>query len=128
MEKALKKTQTRYRSKFERTTAEALKKKGVAFGYEKHRFAYVKTHYYTPDFLLPNGIYVETKGRFTSADRSKILAILSNHPGIDLRMVFMKDNYLYKGSKTKYTKWCKEHNIKCAVGTIPNSWLKEKRS
>lgn len=118
----------RYRSKFERTTAEFLRTKGVGFEYEKRRLSYTKVHYYKPDFELANGIIVETKGRFTSSDRTKMLGVIKENPGLDIRMVFQRDNYLYKGSSTKYTQWCKQHNIKCAVGKIPNSWLKEKKS
>ena len=35
---------------------------------------------YTPDFVLNNGIIIETKGRFMAADRRKHIAIKKQHP------------------------------------------------
>ena len=43
---------------------------------------------YTPDFVLHNGIIIETKGMFTAADRRKHLAIKKQHPALDIRFVF----------------------------------------
>ena len=123
--KSLKKSKKpKYRSKFEKTTAEFLRAQLVAFQYEPDRFAYMKQHFYTPDFKLQNGIYIETKGRFTSADRTKMINVLMNHPRKDIRLFFMRDNYLYKGSNTKYSDWCNQHGFKYCVKEIPLSWLK----
>ena len=35
----------------------------------------VRSITYTPDFVLPNGVIIETKGRFVAADRRKHLEI-----------------------------------------------------
>jgi hypothetical protein len=51
--------------------------------YESFKIEYVKPSKpskYTPDFRLPNGIIVETKGRFETADRQKHLLIKAQHP------------------------------------------------
>ena len=50
---------------------------------------------YTPDFLLPNGIIIETKGRFTPEDRRKHLLIKKQHPDLDIRFVFSTVNLNY---------------------------------
>lgn len=117
--------QPKYKSKFERETAEFLRTKLIAFQYEPTRLTYMREHTYTPDFKLQNGIFIETKGRFTSSDRTKMLAVKLNHPRLDIRMCFMRDNYLYKGSKTKYSDWCKMHDIKYCIKEIPKAWLKK---
>lgn len=90
---------------------------------------YVK-HIYTTDFWLPEqGINLEAKGRFTSADRSKILKVLENNPDdIDLRLVLMRNQRLNKRSNTMYSDWCEKHGIKYVVsvdGEIPLEWLKD---
>ena len=57
-------------------------------------------HNYTPDFLLPNGIYLECKGYWEAEDRRKIKAVKQQHPEIDLRMVFQAPfNKISKKSK-----------------------------
>ena len=43
---------------------------------------------YTPDFVLPNGIILETKGQFISDDRRKHKLIKQQHPDLDIRFVF----------------------------------------
>ena len=37
-------------------------------------------HTYTPDFILPNGILIEAKGLFETADRKKHLLIKKQYP------------------------------------------------
>lgn len=52
--------------------------------------------------------------------------VINQHPDKDIRMLFMRDNYIYKGSKTKYSDWCKAHGIKYHVsahGTVPEEWF-----
>lgn len=85
-------------------------------------------HIYTPDFLLPNGIYVEAKGNFDRNSRSKMALVIEQHPDKDIRMLFMRNNYISKKSKTKYSDWCEIRNIKyhvSAMGNIPEEWLLE---
>ena len=90
-----------------------------------HKISYVIQHHYNPDFILPNGIYLETKGFWDAADRRKILAVVRDNPDIDLRMVFQAPfNKISKKSKTTYAQWCEKHGIKwAAVHAIPIDWL-----
>lgn len=113
----------RYASLFEQRVAKDLEERKISYLYENTTIEYIKVHTYTPDFVLPNGILVETKGRFTSQDRSKHLLVKAQHPELDIRFVFMRDQYLNKVSSTKYSDWCKKYNFKYAVGGIPNEWL-----
>jgi hypothetical protein len=121
------------RSGLEKRTATYLDSKNVKYEYETLLVEYVvpeSTHKYKPDFILPNGVIVECKGRFTPADRKKMSLAIEQNPDLDIRLLFMLDNPISKGSKTTYTKWCEKRGIKCAVskdGHVPDTWLKERR-
>ena len=69
-----------FRSRFEAKTANYLRRNGVEFGYESMKIEFMKTATYTPDFVLPNGIIVETKGLWTTEDRTKHLLISDQLP------------------------------------------------
>ena len=113
-----------FRSGFEATLAQQIKKYTGGLSYEKHKLDYVEARTYTPDFYLERtGIFVEAKGQLDALDRRKLLLILEQYPDIDLRMVFMRDLPIRKGSKVKYSDWCKKHGIKYAFGKIPEDWF-----
>ena len=124
------------RNPFEQWAWESLKKitKGSAtISYETETLPYVlpvKPHKYKPDFIVRfndnrnRTIYIETKGYFRPADRTKFLAVRNSNPGIDLRLVFQKDKPISKKSKTMYSVWCKKHGIIYSIGIIPNDWFK----
>lgn len=117
-----------YRSGLEVTVANQLEKMGVDFGYESMKIEWVdhKVRKYTPDLVLPNGIIIETKGRFVATDRRKHLEIQKQHPELDIRFVFSNaNNKLNKGSKTTYAKWCEQKGFKWAEKVIPEEWLDE---
>lgn len=120
-----------YRSGLEETVANQLKSKEVTYEYENkdNVVKYVvpaKSHTYLPDFKLPNGIIVETKGRFVLADRKKHELIKQQHPELDIRIVFTNSNAkISKNSKTTYAMWCEKLGIPYADKLIPEAWLKE---
>jgi hypothetical protein len=117
-----------YRSGLEQDTAKFLKKRGIGFTYEELKIKWVdpKTKTYTPDFVLDNGIIIETKGRFISPDRAKHLAVRSQYPELDIRFVFTNSkSKLYKGRTTTYGMWCNKYDFKYADRYIPEAWLKE---
>ena len=66
-----------FRSGLEVKIADELKELSIPFIYEGMKIEWEDLAYrmYTPDFVLPNGIIIETKGRFTVADRRKHLLI-----------------------------------------------------
>ena len=119
-----------YRSGFENKVASALSEQKVNFKYEVTQIKYVRpqtNHKYTVDFTLPNGILIETKGRWTFEDRKKHLLIKEQHPKLDIRFVFQNPKgKIRKGSKTSYSDFCDKHNIPWADKFIPESWLAEK--
>lgn len=118
-----------YRSGLEETVAEQLRKAGIDAAYEEEKIPYVTPatpHKYTPDFRLPNGIYIETKGRFETADRKKHILIKAQHPDLDIRFVFTRSKTtISKASKTTYADWCDKNGFKYADKLIPEAWLME---
>lgn len=119
-----------FRSGLEEKVAEFLTSKGVKFTYETLKVPYVKPetkHIYTPDFILDNGIIIETKGRWLLDDRKKHLLIRKQRPDLDIRILFQNANAkISKGSKTSYADFCEKHGIPYAHREIPWAWLKEK--
>lgn len=118
-----------YRSGLEDEVAKSLKEQGINPQYEEIVIRYekpVQKHRYSLDFLLPNGIAIETKGRFTSSDRKKHLLIKEQFPDLDLRFVFSNPaQKLSKKSKTSYGDWCEKHGFPYAKGEIPQEWVEE---
>ena len=83
-------------------------------------------HTYTPDFQLPNGIIIETKGRFVASDRKKHLLVKKQHPELDIRFIFQNaKGRINKGSKTTYADWCVKNGFLYADKEIPYEWFKE---
>ena len=86
---------------------------------------------YTPDFFIgekgDRDFIIETKGRFTALDRKKALAIKTQHPHLDYRMLFEYDNKLSKGAKSRYSEWCEKNDITWAVKEVPIEWIKQVR-
>ena len=59
---------------------------GVTYEYESTIVPYIIQHNYTPDFLLPSGIFLECKGYWDAEDRRKIKAVKKQNP--DLRYTY----------------------------------------
>jgi len=118
-----------FRSGLEEKIAATLTSKGVGFTYEETKLPYVtpaKEHKYSPDFVLENGIIVETKGRFLTEDRQKHLLVKAQHPDLDIRFVFSNSKTkINKRSATSYADWCEKNGFKYADKDIPDAWLKE---
>ena len=119
-----------FRSGLEERVAEQLDQLGVSYTYEKVKLKYIRPaseHIYTPDFVLVNGIIVETKGRFLLADRMKHLLVKKHNPELDIRFVFSNSNArISKASKTTYAMWCRKNGYKYADKTIPEEWINER--
>ena len=117
-----------YRSGLEVKVAKQLEEAGVKFEYETTKIKYrvEEDRTYTPDYLLPNGIIVETKGRFVLDDRKKHLLVKSQHPHLDIRFVFTNSkSKIRKGSPTSYADWCNKNGFTFSDKLIPKEWLKE---
>jgi len=118
-----------YRSGLEFKISMALDTIKYKYDYESIKIEWEDLAYrtYTPDFILNNGIIIETKGRFLSSDRKKHKAIKKQHPDLDIRFVFTNSrSKLQKGAKSSYGQWCDKHGFRYYDRIIPEDWLKEK--
>jgi hypothetical protein len=119
-----------FRSGLEQIVFKQIEGMKIVPEYESFKISYVipaSNHTYLPDFKLPNGIIVETKGRFVLQDRKKHLLIQKQYPTFDIRFVFSNSRVkISKGSKTTYADWCDKHGFKYADKLIPKSWFNEK--
>ena len=117
-----------FRSGLELEISESLKNRGIDGQYEANVIEYIKPitkHKYHTDFRLPNGIFVETKGRFLTADRKKHLLIKEQHPELDIRFLFQNSKVkISKNSKTTYASWCEKNGFLYADKEIPEEWLR----
>ena len=115
-----------YKSKLEESFAADLTALGVEFVYETVEVPYYQLRTYTPDFWINNGILIETKGYWKSADRTKHKLVREQHPELDIRFIFQRaNNKLSKKSNTTYADYCDRMGWKWAEGTIPRKWLLE---
>ena len=118
-----------FKSGLEENISKQIEGRGIEVQYESEKVAYIipaSEHTYNPDFKLPNGIRVETKGRFVIADRKKHLLVKEQNPNLDIRFVFSNSkNKINKKSKTTYGDWCDKHGFKYADKEIPDSWFSE---
>ena len=128
-----------FRSEYERRQARKLIAGGIPFLYEHQQLTYnsvvrnaacancgskdvTQVRSYTPDFyLLDTGVFVETKGKFDAPNRTKMKQVC-HQKDQDIRMVFMRDNWLTKKRKMNYSRWCDINDIAYAVGDIPPEW------
>ena len=123
-----------YKSGLEHVVAEAIKSTPYDLKYETETINYIvpeRKAKYTPDFVFTkrNGqfMFVETNGRWTTADRTKMKHVLASNPGVDIRMVFQNPNQrLSKTSKTTYAEYALKLGIRhVAKKDIPAEWLEE---
>lgn len=118
-----------FRSGLEEANARRLESLGVEVKFESLTIPYTvpeTQRKYTPDFPLPNGIIVETKGKLEPKDRAKHLFIQNQHPDLDIRFVFQRPyDKIVKGSKTTYAMWADKHGFKWATRVVPEDWVKE---
>ena len=131
-----------FRSEYERKQAIRLIKNDVFFLYEELEVGFLsdirnaeclncgsvsvgKHRVYVPDFWFPEtNIIVETKGKFDAPSRTKMKEVCEQSSW-DIRMVFMRDNWLTRKHKMTYGRWCDLHDIPWAIGDIPIEWGKK---
>lgn len=109
------KKKPRLKSKFEQRFYDELQKRNLDFSYEPDTLEYTLELRYKPDWKVRDGLYIETKGKFDYTERRKILSVLQHNPNAEVRMVFMRNQKLGKGSKMTYGEWCDKHGIKWSV-------------
>lgn len=118
-------TKPPFKSKFEAEIARLLDRQKVEYAYEGLTLKYAVIRNYKPDFILPNGIIIETKGYFQSDDQRKMRAVKDQHPELDIRMVFQRLAGKVQGSNMTNSQWCEKYGFKYADGKIPKDWINE---
>jgi len=122
-----------WRSGLEKSLADYLDERNISYEYEEHKLVYTvpeRQAIYTPDFYVRTRtgklIIIETKGRFVTADRQKMLLVKEQHPTLDIRFVFSNPkSKISKKSKTTYAAWCEKHGFPYAAKVAPERWLNE---
>ena len=117
-----------FRSGLEEKIAAQLRLAGINPCYESRKLPYrvEETHNYTPDFPVTKSLIIETKGRFQTADRMKMLKIKAQYPDIEFRFVFTNSKAkISKVSNTTYGRWCEKNGFKYADKLIPTEWIEE---
>lgn len=112
-----------HRSNLETQVEESLIAQGLSPSYETEKFPYVLHRKYTPDFKVGN-VYVEVKGWWPSAERTKFLQVIVNNPGLPIFVALQRPTLtLSKTSKTTYAQWCTKHGIAWCPIPIPPDFM-----
>lgn len=117
-----------FRSGLEEKIAAQLKAAGIDPKFESIKLSYrvEKNCVYTPDFPVTKRIIIETKGRFQTADRMKMLLVKAQHPELEFRFIFSNSKAkISKASQTTYGRWCEKNGFLYADKVIPQEWIKE---
>lgn len=129
----------KYRSGFERTFMANMEARGWGMAYEPIRLPFVVPavqRHYIPDFVfdpqsktvVPNiqdiselkgKIILELKGVLDQNTRSKMARIKEAYPDLDIRFVFMADNWITKAKKQRYSQWAEANGFGWFVGSCP---------
>lgn len=105
--------------------------------YEADNIPYTITGNYLVDFTITkkdgSKIYIEAKGggrAFDAKVQQKMKAVREQHPDLDLRILFYRDNKI--GAKRKddtfrrQSDWARDNGFKFAVGLLPpKEWFEE---
>ena len=133
-----------FRSGFEREVAAKLDEFNLEWEFEAYDCDYVRRvrggiclncppkrtpavfskHIYTPDFTIEDKDYViEVKGRLTSRDRTKLIAVQATD--VEVRLIFRYDNKLSAKTNTRYSDWCKREGFKYTfLNKLTKGWFK----
>jgi hypothetical protein len=116
----------KFKSNLEQKFAELLLKKGLKAEYEPETFRYQRIAHYTPDWRIRPGVFIETKGYFSPANRGHLLSFREQHPGITICLAFQSaSNRLNARSKTTYGEWATKNGFKwCDLQKgFPSEWF-----
>ena len=112
-----------YRSGVEAEVEVALRQQGFSPEYESEKLPYVLHKKYTPDFKIGD-VFIEVKGWWPSAERTKFLAVVTHNPRLRIFVALQRPNTrLSKGSRTTYAQWCEKYGIAWCPIPIPQEFL-----
>ena len=117
------------RSTLEERVQADLDYRGIAYEYEPCKLPFTVKRNYIPDLKIGD-VYVEVKGYFRSEAQRKMRNIKEQHPELDIRFLFQRNNSPVQGAKkrkdgTKMTcaEWAEKHNFIYSEGMIPDEWF-----
>jgi len=117
------------RSTLEERVQADLDYRGIAYEYEPCKLPFTVQRNYIPDLKIGD-VYVEVKGYFRSEAQRKMRNIKEQHPELDIRFLFQRNNSPVQGAKkrkdgTKMTcaEWAEKHNFIYSEGMIPDEWF-----
>ena len=124
-----------FKGKLEEQINQSLLDQGLEISYEKERFDYYLKRFYTPDFLVKGqafDFWIEVKGYWPSSKRTQFLAVLRNHPTLDIFVALQSPHQrISKQSRTTYCQWCERYSVAWCSTPIPedflNQWVTGKR-
>lgn len=113
------------RSRLEEQVEQALESMGYSPSYEVERFNYVLHRKYTPDFKVGQ-VFIEVKGWWPPAERSKFLSVIVCNPGLPIFVALQRPYMtLSKKSKTTLAEWCTKHGIAWCPIPIPPEFMQQ---
>lgn len=87
--------------------------------------AVAKYSTYSPDFEIRASTFIEAKGKFTAANRTRLIAFAEEHPSVKIYLLFQRDNWLSKRHASKYSDWARQYGFDYTVGTHPDKlWFR----
>lgn len=118
------------RSTLEERVQADLDLRGVSYEYEPCNLPYVVRRNYVPDLKIKE-MYIEVKGYFRQDAQRKMRNVKEQHPDLDIRFLFQKNNSTLQGAKrrkdgSKMTcaQWAERYGFEYAEGVIPDEWLR----
>ncbi len=121
---------SKLKSGFERTVLDVLLVKGIEVDYEVEAVPFTpapktKTFDFWVTTRTGKRIVIECKGPWLPEVRRDECLAIEQNPQLDVRYVFMRDQPIRRGSKTRYSDFCHKKGILCAFGGVPDAWLDE---
>ena len=118
-----------FKGKLEEQINQSLLDQGLEISYEKERFDYYLKRFYTPDFLVKGNAFdfwIEVKGYWPSSKRTQFLAVLRNHPTLDIFVALQSPHQrISKQSRTTYCQWCEKYGVAWCPTPIPEDFLNQ---
>lgn len=125
-----KKSTPKFRSGLEKKVYEDAISRGRQLDFEPADpiIRYVVPARYIPDFVLPNGVFIEVKGWLRPRDRAKMARVKKENPDLDIRFVFQRANSRIGKSPNSltYWQWAERYGFPWAEGLIPEEWWNDK--
>ena len=113
------------RSQYEKTVIDNMVRQKRIIKYEPESIPYkiIETRKYTPDLILPSGVWVELKGWLRRDDRILLRRVVAAYPTRNFCILFQRERPWAKGKPTTNVQWARKIGMIAEAGdTIPEAW------